>query len=83
MTDPGEDISPILLNFHPTATTVSMLAPLELRIDHFATKGQAGRDAIQNGNQGLTVRFTGSQKSEHLSNPLAFGSINPTIGDYR
>lgn len=63
------DFHPVYLDFHTAAGAVAMLAALQVGVDGFEVKGQAGRQAFQDGSQLRAVGFTGGQKSEGHDSP--------------
>jgi len=53
------------LDCHPATSAVAALAAAQLGGDGREIDGKAGRDALENRDERLTVRLAGSEKSQH------------------
>ena len=63
--NPGEDVRAVLFDFLAAAASVAELAAMELVIDEVYVDRKRGRQPGNEGQQGLSVRFTGSVKAQH------------------
>jgi hypothetical protein len=61
----GEPLDPVPLDLHPGAPAIALHSPGELSIDPLGRDGQAGRQALDDGDQGLAVRLACGGESEH------------------
>src|SRR5438132_107938 len=66
----GEDADLVALDLHAPATAVAALASREVRVDLALGERQAGRDAVDDGDQGLTVGLAGGEEPERPSHYL-------------
>jgi hypothetical protein len=55
----------VSLDLHAAAAAVSLLAAPELAIEEWLIDFQAGGDAGEEGDEGLSVGFTGSEVAQH------------------
>ena len=65
MTDAGEDVGGVCLDFHATAAAVSLLAAPEFAVEERLIDFQAGGDAGEKGDEGLSVGFSGGEVAQH------------------
>src|SRR2546425_846026 len=63
----GEDADLVALDLHAPATAVAALASREVRVDLALGERQTGRDAVDDGDQGLTVGFASGEEPERAS----------------
>ena len=61
----GQDLNTVRFDFHPPATTVSLLPPPKLMIDVLSGNRNASWDALDHSDECLSVRFTCSQITDH------------------
>src|SRR2546426_6152563 len=65
MTHAGKDVGGVALDFHATATAVSLLAAPEFAVEeglvHFQSGGEAGKKC----DQGFAVRLSGREVAQH------------------
>ncbi len=64
--DASENIGAIFFDFLAAAAAVAELAAVQLVIDEGDVDGQTRGQAGDEGQQGLSVRFTGGVKAQHL-----------------
>src|SRR5438093_3982325 len=63
----GEDADLVALDLHAPATAVAALASREVLVDLALGDRQTGRDAVDDGDQGLTVGFASGEEPEGAS----------------
>src|SRR5256712_1887033 len=63
----GEDADLVAPDLHAPATAVAALASREVRVDLALGDRQTGRDAVEDGHQGLTVGFASGEEPERAS----------------
>ena len=63
--DAAQDLGAVGLDRHAAAAAVAELPPAQLRGDGREVEGQAGRNALEDRDERLSVRFAGGQKSQH------------------
>ena len=61
----AEDLDPIGLDPLAAAAPVAALAPVQLDVDRVGIDGHAGRKTVDDGQQGLAVRFAGGPITQH------------------
>src|SRR5438874_1276205 len=62
--DAGQDVDLIALDLHASTAAVAALAPGEVAVDIGFGQRQAGRDAVDDGDQCLTVGFARGEEAE-------------------
>src|SRR5439155_23432689 len=72
--DAREDADLVALDLHAPAAPVAALAPRQVRVDLALGERQAGRDAVDDGDQGLTVGFALGEVPEGPSHYFFGGS---------
>jgi hypothetical protein len=65
----GTDLNLIGLDPLPSPTTVASLAALQLGIDRGGVERDAGGKPINQGNEGLSMRFASGPVTKHFRNP--------------
>jgi hypothetical protein len=69
--DAGENLRAILLDFLAAAAAIAELATVQFVIDSGEVNGQTGGEAGDEGEQGLSVGFTGGVETEHGRDSLS------------
>ena len=64
-TDAREQLDGVLLDLHPSAAPIALLPARELLVDVAREQPQAGGNALENRNEGLSVGFAGGRESKH------------------
>lgn len=65
MPDAGEDVGGVGLDLHAAAAAVSLLTAPEFAVEELLIDFQAGGDAGQEGDERLSVGFSGGEVAQH------------------
>ena len=71
--DAGEDVDGVGFDPLPAAAAVAALAALELDVDRLDVDGDAGGEAVDQGDQCFAVRFAGGEVAEHGGRRIRIG----------
>ena len=63
--DAGKDIGAVFFDFLAATATVAELTAVQFVIDEIEVHGQGSREAREEGEERLSVRFTGSVEAKH------------------
>lgn len=63
--DARQDVHPVLLDGHPAAPAVAVLAAGQVGVDHAAVHLQPGGKAVQEGEDTPSMGFTSGVEDEH------------------
>src|SRR5947209_4487189 len=81
--DAGQDVDLIALDLHAAAAAVAALAPGEVAVDVGFGQRKAGRDAVDDGDQRLTVGFARGEEAEDSAHDLPLSGAGLETGARR